>query len=101
MSDELLIRPASYQDLSGLLSLYHDLNPDDLPADPDLRDQTFQQMLEHPGLTVLIACLERKPVGSVTVSVVPNLTRGCASYALIENVVTLSSHVDGASEKRS
>lgn len=92
MPDEILVRPARTEDLSGLLSLYHDLNPDDLTADPDLSENTFRQMLAHPGLTVLLALQETEPVGSVTVSILPNLTRGCASYALIENVVTLSTH---------
>jgi hypothetical protein len=45
-------------------------------------------MLAHPGLTILLALLDGKAVATITVIVVPNLTRGCAPYALLENVVT-------------
>ena len=48
-------------------------------------------MLAQPGLTILLAFLDGKPVATLTLVIVPNLTRGCAPYALVENVVTLTS----------
>ncbi|WP_421982934.1 GNAT family N-acetyltransferase [Roseibium sp.] len=91
MSEDLLIRPATSSDLSDLLSLYHDLNPDDLTAEASAQQQTYARMLAQPGLTVLLAFLDGKPVATLTLVIVPNLTRACAPYALVENVVTLTS----------
>lgn len=48
---------------------------------------TFQTMLDDPGKQVLVA--ERGGLlGTVTLVIVPHLTQGARSYALIENVVT-------------
>lgn len=91
MTEDLLIRPAASSDLAALLSLYHDLNPEDLKADRFRQEQTYTQMLVQPGLTILLAFLGGKPVATLTLVIVPNLTRGCAPYAILENVVTLTS----------
>ncbi len=91
MSDDLLIRPATASDFAVLLSLYQDLNPEDLKADAFRQEQTYAQMLGQPGLTILLAFLGQHPVATLTLVIVPNLTRGCASYAIVENVVTLTS----------
>ena len=91
MSDKVVIRSAEADDLAGILALYHDLNPEDHEASSRLREQTFTRMLAHPGLTILLALLDGKAVATITVIVVPNLTRGCAPYAILENVATLSS----------
>ncbi len=90
-SENIVIRPAGRDDLPGILSLYHDLNAEDLDAPLSLKERTFIQMLAQPGLSILLALLDGEPVATITVVVVPNLTRGCASYALLENVATLSS----------
>ncbi|WP_305985509.1 GNAT family N-acetyltransferase [Roseibium sp. MMSF_3544] len=91
MPDQLLIRPARPDDLADILALYHDLNPEDVRATAEQREQTFQIMLDQPGLTILLGFLAGEAVATLTLVIVPNLTRGCASYAMIENVVTLSS----------
>ncbi|MCX2722821.1 GNAT family N-acetyltransferase [Roseibium salinum] len=88
-TDELEIRPADSGDVAALAELYRHLNPDDTEAPEALRKQTFDRMLKHPGLTVLLGCKCGRAVSTCTLIVVPNLTRGGAPYALIENVVTL------------
>ncbi|MGA9657780.1 MAG: GNAT family N-acetyltransferase [Asticcacaulis sp.] len=84
----ILIRNAELTDLDDLLLLYAQLNP----TDPCLSDVAarpiLQTMLVREGLSVLVALLGVKLAGSVTLLIVPNLTRGGASYALVENVVT-------------
>ncbi|MES0808764.1 GNAT family N-acetyltransferase [Roseibium sp. SCPC15] len=81
-------RPARLDDFAGLVDLYRNLSSDDHVASEDLQRTTFAQMLAHPGLTVLVASLESQLLATLTLIVIPNLTRGCAPYALIENVVT-------------
>jgi len=81
------IRPVGPYDLEGLLKLYIQLNP----ADPQLSESAaktrFREMLEDPGLTVFGGFVENRLVASCVLHVLPNLTRGGAPYALIENVV--------------
>lgn len=84
----LTIRPADLGDFDAVSALFHHLNPKDVHADDLLKRKTFERLIKHPGLTVLIASIDAVPVGSCTLVVVPNMTRGCAPYALIENVVT-------------
>jgi GNAT superfamily N-acetyltransferase len=82
------IRAASADDLPGLLALYGELNPDDPSLDTTLATDRFQAILAQPGMTVFIGFAGDVAAASVTSVVVPNLTRGGAPYALIENVVT-------------
>jgi GNAT superfamily N-acetyltransferase len=82
------IRPATIDDTEALQALYGALNPADPPLSPSAARATFAAMLSHPGLTVLTAFADGVLVASCTLVVIPNLTRGGAPYALIENVVT-------------
>lgn len=91
MSEDLLIRPATRSDLADVLLLYQDLNPEDLKAARVRQEKTYAQMLDQPGLTILLAFLDGNPVATLTLVIVPNLTRGCAPYSIVENVVTLTS----------
>lgn len=82
------IRAASAGDLPGLLALYGELNPDDPALDAALAADRFSTILAQPGMTIFIGLAGDIAAASVTSVVVPNLTRGGAPYALIENVVT-------------
>ncbi|MBM7049796.1 MULTISPECIES: GNAT family N-acetyltransferase [Rhizobium] len=84
----IVIRPAAAGDLSTLLALYRHLNADDPELEPHLAENRFAEILSHPGMTIFTAFAGDEAVSSVTLVVIPNLTRGGASYALIENVVT-------------
>ncbi|KGF68017.1 acetyltransferase [Hoeflea sp. BAL378] len=91
-SADIEIREAGPGDLPALLDLYRHLQPDDPDMDEDLARTRFAQMLGHPGLAVLLALSDGVPVSTITLIVIPNLTRGGAPYALIENVVTAAAH---------
>ncbi len=85
---DLNIRAATQSDFSNLSELYRHLIPNDLPASENVQLKTFETMLSHPGLTIFIGYTGNQAVTTCTLIVVPNFTRGCASLAFIENVVT-------------
>lgn len=61
---------------------------------PPQREVTalWESMLADPHLFSLGAFVAGELVSSCAVAVVPNLTRGCRPYAVIENVVTHPGH---------
>lgn len=87
-ADDFSIRPAAQGDLPALLSLYRHLNANDPEIPADVAAGRFAEITARPGMTVLIGVSGETLTSSVTLSVIPNLTRGGAPYALIENVVT-------------
>jgi len=89
---DIVIRPVAVADLSTLLALYQHLNAEDPVLDLPLAKGRFAEIMAHPGMTIFAAFAGDEAVSSVTLVVIPNLTRGGASYALIENVVTHSDY---------
>ncbi|WP_117193674.1 GNAT family N-acetyltransferase [Rhizobium terrae] len=88
----LLIRPAVDGDLPALLELYQHLNHDEPSPEPAIAAEQFDAILARPGMTVFIGFADGRAAATVTLIIVPNLTRLGASYALIENVVTHADH---------
>lgn len=88
MSDGLIIRAAQADDLPDLISLYAHLIVDEPPCPPDRARAQFERLIAMDGTTVLLGHLGAQLVASCVLVIVPNLTRGGASCALIENVVT-------------
>lgn len=85
---ELVIRAAEIGDLPRLLALYHELNPTDPVMDRAHAEERFQAILAQHGMTIFVGVAGQAAAASVTLVIVPNLTRNGASYARIENVVT-------------
>ncbi|GAA3116023.1 GNAT superfamily N-acetyltransferase [Kribbella aluminosa] len=83
-------RPAGAADLDGILSLYRQLHPADPPVQ-DARD-TFTTILERPGLQLFVLADGPAIVATTYLNVIPNLSRGGAPYAVIENVVVDEAH---------
>ncbi|MDM9621729.1 GNAT family N-acetyltransferase [Rhizobium sp. S96] len=89
MSDAAFsIRRAAADDLESLIELYRHFNSGDPVLAPARAEERFTAMLAQPGMSVFIGFLGAAPTSTVTLIVIPNLTRNGASYALIENVVT-------------
>ncbi|EIC85999.1 GNAT family N-acetyltransferase [Serratia sp. M24T3] len=86
------IRSVEKHDLPQLMALYRHLNPND--ADTELHDAELklERLRTYPGSDIFIGCLDKEIVASCTLVVIPNLTRGGAPYALIENVVTQTNY---------
>ncbi len=88
MTDGLIIRAAQADDLSDLIGLYAHLIVDEPPCPPDRARAQFDRLIAMEGSTILLCHLSTQLVASCVLVIVPNLTRGGASFALIENVVT-------------
>ena len=83
------IREIEPRELDALLTLYRHLNPDDvpLPSRPEV-EATWRAALAQPGCRYFGGYDDGTLITTCTLMIIPNLTRGCRSYGLIENVVT-------------
>ena len=81
------LRHATRADLDTLLALYAQLNPDDLVAPRDRLAPVLDQILASGHFTLCVATLDDRVVATCYLNVIPNLSRGGAPYAVVENVV--------------
>lgn len=87
------IRPLAQNDLVPLLTLFRDLHNSDAPLPPtEVVERTWTEILATSRSVCFGGFIGADLVSSCTVTVIPNLTRACRPYGLIENVVTSSSH---------
>jgi GNAT superfamily N-acetyltransferase len=79
--------------LPALLSLYKHLHPCDepLPA-PEVVEAVWQEALQNPRCRYFGVFAGDQLVASCTIMIIPNLTRACKPYGVIENVVTHQEH---------
>lgn len=91
--DGLKIRPLEAGDLGALLALYTHLHRSDdpLPGE-EVVQAAWQELLANPRHSQFGGYVEDVLVSSCTLTVIPNLTRGCRPYGIIENVVTHAAH---------
>lgn len=89
---EANIRPATSDDLPGVLALYRQLNPDDPVLDLTVAEPVWATLLSSGLTTPFVVEIEGLLVSSCTLAIVPNLSRGARPYGVIENVVTSSDH---------
>lgn len=83
-----LIRPAQPGDLPALLALYRQLSAHDPAGLQPAHQQAWEAMQAQPGLHVLVAESAGQVAGTLTLALLPNLTRSARPYGVIENVVT-------------
>ena len=87
------VRALVTSDLPRLLELYTHLNPNDDPLPPaNVVNAAWSESLANPRMRHFGGFEADHLVAACTICVVPNLTRGCRPYALIENVVTAANH---------
>lgn len=87
------VRPLLHPDLAPLLALYRHLHPQDAPLpDAGVVEQIWSESLANPRMRHFGGFEGDALVAACTICVVPNLTRGCRPYALVENVVTDAAH---------
>ncbi len=85
------IRPIRKSELIQLLGLYRHLHETDdpLPAS-DVLERTWQKIQGDPNHKCFGVFQDGVIVSSCILCIIPNLTRGCRPYGIIENVVTHS-----------
>jgi GNAT superfamily N-acetyltransferase len=87
------IRLFQANELSELLALYAHLHRADEALPPLAEVQAvWQELLANPRYKNYGVYLGNELVSSCALAVIPNLTRGCRPYGVIENVVTHGSH---------
>ncbi len=87
------IRAIQPNELNELLALYKHLHRTDEPMpDQEVIQSVWQELLSNPRYKYFGGFVGEALVSSCTIAVIPNLTRGCKPYGLIENVVTHASH---------
>jgi GNAT superfamily N-acetyltransferase len=84
---EPIVRSATQSDLGEVLSLYRHLHPDE-QMDEAKAERVWSLLLSSDVTTVIVVQAGNRLVSSCTLAIVPNLSRGGRSYAVIENVVT-------------
>lgn len=85
-----LIQPS---ELNELLALYGHLHhSDEALPEPAVVEAVWQELQANPRYKYFGGYVEEALISSCTITVIPNLTRGCKSYGVIENVVTHASH---------
>jgi GNAT superfamily N-acetyltransferase len=82
-------RELKESELDELLDLYSHMHAEDDPlAERKVVEDVWQEIRNNPCFKYFGIYVDGKLVSSCTLSVIPNLTRGCRPYGVIENVVT-------------
>ena len=83
------VREIREAELDQLLALYEHLHAEDAPLpERDDVEALWKDMQRDSGLKYFGAFEDGRLVSTCTLAVVPNLTRGCRPYGVVENVVT-------------
>ena len=87
------IRELHESELDHLLALYTHLHESDDPLPcRETIESIWQSMTVDPNLKCFGVFDDGRLISSCTLAIIPNLTRGCRPYGLIENVVTDTEH---------
>ena len=87
------IREIQTDELQVLLNLYAHLHErDDPPASAAVAEAVWSEALANPRIKYFGGFASGLLVSSCTLAVIPNLTRACRPYGVIENVVTHAGH---------
>jgi len=85
----VLVRKLVSADLNQLLALYKHLHAQDDPLpEQSVVNDTWAEIMANPRSHYFGGFVDDVLVSSCALTVIPNLTRGCRPYGIIENVVT-------------
>jgi GNAT superfamily N-acetyltransferase len=87
------IRALSQIDLPALVSLYRHLHRSDEPLpSQEVVERVWAEVMASDRYAYFGGFIGEELVSTCAIAVIPNLTRGCRPYGVIENVVTHASH---------
>jgi len=87
------VRVIQPHELNELLALYAHLHEADDPLpESSIVQEVWRELMENPRYRYFGGYVDRTLVSSCAITVVPNLTRACRPYGVIENVVTHANH---------
>ena len=86
------IREIRSDELDKLLGLYKHLHDCDTLPEPHVITQVWVEIQANKNIKYFGVFEEDELISSCAIIIVPNLTRSCRPYAVIENVVTRTSH---------
>ena len=87
------IRELRRHELPGLLRLYQDLHPnDEAPLTDDAVEGVWSGLCDRDDFFFIGVLAGEELVATCSLAIIPNLTRGCRPYGVIENVVTLEAY---------
>jgi GNAT superfamily N-acetyltransferase len=86
------IREIKADELDKLLRLYTHLHDNDILPEPHVITQVWDEIQTNNNIKYFGVFEGDELISSCAIIIVPNLTRSCRPYAVIENVVTRGSH---------
>jgi GNAT superfamily N-acetyltransferase len=87
------IRRIQAKELNALLALYEHLHSSDDPLpSAAVAESVWRELMANPCYQYFGAYENDQLISSCTITIIPNLTRACRPYGVIENVVTHSDH---------
>ncbi len=86
------IREIKSDELDKLLGLYTHLHDNDISPEPHLILRVWDDIQKNKNIKYYGVFMGDELISSCAIIIVPNLTRSCRSYGLIENVVTRRDH---------
>ena len=89
----MLIRHLELSDLDALLALYEHLHKSDAPLpERAVVERVWRELVANRSYRYYGVFVGASLLSSCTLAIIPNLTRGCRPYGVIENVVTHVGH---------
>jgi GNAT superfamily N-acetyltransferase len=82
-----MFREAEARDLDDIVRLYEQLHARDVTPTDGSVEASYARILATPGLRLYVLEGDGAIVATTYLNVIPNLTRGAAPYAVVENVV--------------
>jgi GNAT superfamily N-acetyltransferase len=87
------VRPLLSSELDALLALHAHLHERDLPLPERTEvEEVWNEAFANPRIRYFGGFENDDLISSCAIALIPNLTRGCRPYGVIENVVTHASH---------
>ena len=86
------IREIRSEERQNLLDLYCHLHEDEAPSATAIAEETWKEIQANPRIKYFGAYIKDELLSTCNITIIPNLTRACRPYGVVENVVTRKDH---------